>query len=60
MHITWRIEDAFTIELAWDGKDLGYTGSVEAANVSGPGSVIEPICVAPSNAFDGLVAPDGE
>ena len=50
---------AITIGLAWNGKDRADSGSVEAVREFGLGCVIEPICVAPSIVFDGLVARDG-
>jgi hypothetical protein len=50
---------AFTIELAWNGKDPGYSGSVEADDEFGLGCVFEPICVAPSILLGRLVARDG-
>ena len=37
--------EASTIELAWNGKDRGHSGSVEAVVEFGLGRVIEPICV---------------
>jgi len=41
-----------------DGKDRGYSGSVEAAEEFGLGCVFEPICVAPP-ALGLVVARDG-
>ena len=50
---------AFTIELAWNGKDRGYSGSVEAVEEFGLGCVFEPIRVAPAIPLGRLVARDG-
>jgi hypothetical protein len=50
---------AFTIDLAWNGDDRGYSGSVEAVSEFGLGCVFEPICVAPFIPLGGLVARDG-
>ena len=51
--------EAFTIELAWNGKDRGHSGAIEAVVEFGLGSVIEPICVAPAVPLGELVARDG-
>jgi hypothetical protein len=49
------------LRLDWrgTGKDRADSGLVEAVREFGLGCVIEPICVAPSIVFDGLVARDG-
>jgi len=50
---------AFTIDLAWNGEDRGYSGFIEADDEFGLGCVFEPICVAPRIPLGRLVARDG-
>jgi hypothetical protein len=41
------IREPFTMELAWNGEGRNDPGAVEAVIEFGPGSVFEPIFVAP-------------